>query len=183
MKLYIFRHGETFANVEKIVSDGYSSKVQLTDRGKEQALLLGNELQKLHLPIIYSSPYDRAHMTAQYVAQFNRTPINIMSDLHEFSFGIAEGKTEAEIYTKYNKEFTSILDVADEKTYQVRLPEGESKEEAVNRFSKAINYILANCPYDIAGVATHGHVMSLYYYHLYHELHSFKNCEYFVLDK
>lgn len=177
MKLYIFRHGETFANVDKLVSDGYSSIVQLTPLGKEQALELGKKLSPKKLPLIYSSPYDRARTTAEYVASFNQTPIEIINDLREFSFGITEGWTEEKTYKKYNFEFKSVLDVSDENTYNISLPEGESKQEALNRFLQALTFIKNNCPYEQVGVATHGHIMSLYYYHLYKQVHGFKNCE------
>lgn len=182
MRLYIFRHGETFANVEKLVSDGYGPKVQLTEKGKEQALLLGKELASVKLSLIFSSPYDRALQTAKTVAAPNQTPIKILDDLREFSFGIAEGHSEAETFAKYNREFNAVLNVGDEQTYDVCLPQGESKQEALKRFIKAISYIKENCSYENVGIATHGHVMSLYYYHLYHQVHGFKNCEYMIVE-
>ena len=168
MQLYIFRHGETFANVEKIVSDGYSDKVQLTEKGKQQALQLGAELAVQKLPLIYASPYDRARQTAELVASYHQTPIEILPDLHEFSFGITEGWTEEKTFAEYNVEFNAVLNVGDENTYQIRLPEGETKAEAVKRFENALKYIKSHCPFDRAGVATHGHIMSLFYYHIYH---------------
>ena len=105
MKLYLFRHGETFANKEILVADGYSSIAQLTDLGKEQALNLGRKLASKQLPIIYSSPFDRARQTAEYVASYNHTPIKILPDLREFSFGKAEGLSEEEAFQKYENEF------------------------------------------------------------------------------
>lgn len=176
MRLYIFRHGETFANVEKVVSDGHSHWVQLTDLGKQQAQNLARELAPLNLPIIYSSPYDRALNTAQIVAAPNKTPIEILDDLREFNFGVIEGKTEQEAFETYFQQFSDVLNVEDETSYQVRLPQGESKEDALARFLKALNFIKLNCPFDTAGVATHGHVMALFYFHLYHRIHKFENC-------
>ena len=182
MRLYIFRHGETFANVEKLVSDGHSPKVQLTPLGREQATKLGEELSPQNLPIIYASPYDRALQTAELVAAPHHTPITVLDDLREFSFGLTEGWSEAETFAKYNDEFNAVLNVGDEQTYQVRLPQGETKQEALQRFINVLEYIKQNCPYDKAGVATHGHIMSIYFYHLYHQVHGFKNCEYMILD-
>ena len=108
MQLYIFRHGETFANVEKIVSDGYSDKVQLTEKGKQQALQLGAELAVQKLPLIYVSPYDRARQTAELVASYHQTSIEILPDLHEFSFGVTEGWTEEKTFAEYQKFGTQI---------------------------------------------------------------------------
>lgn len=177
MKLYLFRHGETFANKEILVADGYSSIAQLTDLGKEQALNLGRKLASKQLPIIYSSPFDRARQTAEYVASYNHTPIKILPDLREFSFGKAEGLSEEEAFQKYENEFDAVLTVADTSSYQVRIPEGESKEEALARFLNALEIIKQDCKYEEVGVATHGHIMSLYYYNRYHRVHHFENCE------
>ena len=182
MKLYIFRHGETFANVEKVVSDGHSPVVQLTPLGKEQAQNLSRELAPVNLPLLYSSPYDRALETAKFVASAHQTPIEILDDLREFNFGVGEGKTEAEVCQLYSQQFSDVLNVGDEQTYDVHLPQGESKQEALRRFENALQYIKKNCPFPTAGVATHGHVMAIYYYHLYHQVHGFKNCEYMIID-
>lgn len=177
MKLYIFRHGETYANAEKLVADGHGPKAQLTELGRQQAMDLGKKLAPLHLPMIYSSPYDRALQTASYVAAPNQTPIKIVDGLHEFSFGKAEGLSEKETFDKYPREFQAVLDVSDESNMQTRMPGGENKEEALQRFIQALNLIAQNCSFPYVGVASHGHIMNLYHYHLYGREHPFANCE------
>lgn len=182
MKLYIFRHGQTFANASLYVQDGHEPLSQLNETGLMQAENLKNRLAQEKLPIIYASPFDRARQTGNIVAEANHSKVEIIDDLREFCFGAAEGLYETDVIQKYKYEFSSVLNVADEKTYDVRLPEGESKREALVRFEKALSYIKTNCPYEKAGVATHGHIMRLFYYNHYHHDYLFDNCEFFELE-
>ncbi len=182
MKLYIFRHGETFANVERMVQDAHGSKAQLTRNGEAQAQKLRDELEAVKLPLVYVSPMDRAKRTGEIVAEANKSKIVVLDDLREVDFGEAENKHEDDIFEIYGKKFQAILDVPDLTTYDVRLPGGETKQEALERFMEVLEFIKQDCRCDKAGVATHGHIMRLFYYHLYHVDHIFRNGEYFVID-
>ncbi len=182
MKLYIFRHGETFANVEKMVQDAHSAKAQLTPNGFAQAQKLRDELEKENLPLVYVSPMDRAKQTGEVVAEANNSKVVVLDDLREVGFGEAENKHEDDIFKKYGEEFQAILDVPDLMTYDVRLPGGETKREALERFIGVLDFIKQDCRCDKAGVATHGHIMRIFYYYLYHIDHEFRNGEYFVVN-
>lgn len=181
MKLYIFRHGETDANLHNIVQ-GAKDLTPLNATGLIQAAKLRDELAPLQLPIIYSSPLSRARQTAEIVASANQTPVKIVDGLHEQDFGIAEGLYESEVGHRWKKEFLANMDVTDEAGADLKIPEGESRREALERFKSAIAAIKADNPYEIAGVAAHGTVMRDFYYDLYQKPYIFKNCEYFVLE-
>lgn len=182
MKLYIFRHGETFANVENMVQDGHSSEAQLTAAGEKQAQNLRDELADEKLPVIYASPFDRAKRTGEIVAEANNSKLVILDELQEVGFGVAENKHETEVFKEYGSEFGALLNVADLTTYDVKIPGGESKREALQRFLEALDSIKQDCCCEKAGVATHGHLMRLLYFDLYHKDHIFKNGEYFVIE-
>ena len=83
---------------------------------------------------------------------------------------------------KYGYEFSSVCNVPDRNGFEVKMPNGESRREALERFKEALDFIRQDCCCDRAGVATHGHVMRIFYYDFFKEDRLFKNCEYFVLD-
>lgn len=64
---YVWRHGETNANCAKILSGGGDTQASLTEKGKQQAVLLANKILQLKLPLqaIYSSDLLRAMETSE----------------------------------------------------------------------------------------------------------------------
>ena len=97
-------------------------------------------------------------------------------------FGEAEGMYEADMIKKYGQElFEQLVNVPDSH-WNVKIPGGESKSEALERFKQALAYIKKNCRHYTAGVATHGHIMSLFWYDRFNEERGFNNCEYFELE-
>lgn len=75
--IYLIRHGETINNVENRA--GRPNDL-LTERGQEQARLLGRRLSQLPIEIILSSPYDRAKQSAEELAKLKHISIET-SDL------------------------------------------------------------------------------------------------------
>lgn len=181
MKLYIFRHGETFANANRLCQ-GVKDLYPLNDKGQKQAEALGQELAGLNLPVIYASPLSRAQQTAAFAAEPNHTPIVTLDGLKEHDFGIVEGWEESKILAQYKELFLGVLEADNPETFDWRMPEGESRREALERFCREIEYIKNNCPYEIAGVATHGSIMSTYYYDMFKTFRAFANCEYFTVE-
>lgn len=181
MKLYIFRHGQTDANVQGICQ-GLSGDYPLNANGIQQAKILGKELAMLKLPIIYASPQIRAHMTAQAVAEPNLTPIETIYDLHETIFGEGEGMLERDMYVKYKDIFQSQLNPEAPDFLTAKIPGGESIQDNFDRYDRVVEYIKNNCPYDIAGVASHGTFMTTIFYRLFGVNHELKNCEYFTVE-
>ncbi len=154
----------------------------LNDAGIQQAEKLGKELAMLKLPIIYASPQQRAQMTAQAVAKHNNTPIEIIDDLHETMFGKGEGMYEADMFKEYAPVFKSQLNPDAPDFLTAKIPGGESIQDNYDRFDRVVDYIRKNCPYDKAGVATHGTFMATIFFRLYGVFHEFTNCEYFIIE-
>lgn len=179
MKLYIFRHGETDGNVKRICQDG---SWPLNENGLKQAEGLRDILAGEKLPVVYASPFIRAHKTGEIVASASGAKVFTVDGLREFYFGDAENLHEDEVCKKYGYEFSSVCNVPDKNGFEVRMPNGESRREALERFKEALDFIRQDCCCDRAGVATHGHVMRIFYYDFFKEDRLFRNCEYFVLD-
>ena len=96
MKLYFSRHGESEANVQQIFwnqPEGYG----LTDKGREQAEALADNLAGVAFSTLYCSPVLRAVQTAEIVGhRLGLTPV-VADGLREWHTGILEGQG-------YNKE-------------------------------------------------------------------------------
>jgi uncharacterized phosphatase len=90
--LYLIRHGHTEMNEQGRFSG--QTETPLTDKGRAQALLAGEQAKGLDIDHIISSPLSRAHDTARIIAQtigYPEDTIELSDLLLERHFGSAEG--------------------------------------------------------------------------------------------
>ena len=90
LNIYLLRHGQTSWNAD---GNRYCGRTDLplTEKGLEQAFLVRSQLASISFQAIYSSPLERAYMTA-LVAGGDREVIKDQR-LIEADFGNWEGKT------------------------------------------------------------------------------------------
>lgn len=181
MLLYIFRHGQTEANVTGLIQ-GNVDLYGLNEVGRMEAERLSKELATAKLPVIYASPLSRAKETAEYVASSNGATIKIVEGLHEVDMGKAEGMYEEDAVEKFGDEIFAPFEVTIKETFDASIAGQESRKQSLERFVKAIEFIKQDCHHERAGVACHAMVMQYYYYHLFDVKRYFKNCEYFVIE-
>lgn len=81
--IYIIRHGESVANIgEK--TDSHDT-IPLSEKGKEQAKKLVNEI-KIAPNLIVISPYSRTKETAMpFIKKYKSVPVEVW-DVHEFTY-------------------------------------------------------------------------------------------------
>jgi probable phosphoglycerate mutase len=92
-RLWLARHGETaWSRTGKHTG---RTDIPLTDRGREQARLLGGRLAGERFVAVRSSPFSRARETLA-IARPGEEP-EIDEDLRERDYGVAEGRTTAEL--------------------------------------------------------------------------------------
>ncbi|MBY0121182.1 histidine phosphatase family protein [Bacillus sp. S/N-304-OC-R1] len=103
LKLYVIRHGETEWNTQKRSQGRLDSA--LTEKGKEDARLLGERLKETDFQRIISSPSTRTMETAMLVAGNHRTYIETDERLMEIHLGAWQGKVEADIEREYPEQF------------------------------------------------------------------------------
>ncbi|HEU4744820.1 MAG TPA: histidine phosphatase family protein [Anaerolineales bacterium] len=73
MRLCFVRHGESEANVLRVISNR-ESPFELTPPGRQQAGTLANQLRDIPVTTIFSSPILRARQTAEILARsFNQS--------------------------------------------------------------------------------------------------------------
>lgn len=174
VKVYFVRHGETFLNVECKLAG--QIETELTETGKKQADETGKKLFEMGVcpDVILCSPYKRAVKTAEFINHYLEAPIEYEEDLKEINFGICEGVHIDEVkkmvfnpphvcgeYIMHNGvELRKLHDSFDQKYNCISHPKGESKEQARNRFSKAISsYLDGHKNVETLLVVAHGSVM------------------------
>ena len=90
--LYFIRHGQSQANLDKIIATPDSP---LTALGVSQAKETANRLLSFSIDKIFSSPMARAKQTAEVIADsmgFDKSKIVTINELRERGFGELEGK-------------------------------------------------------------------------------------------
>ncbi len=146
---FIFiRHGEAENNTKNIINTDLTKLYRLTERGKKQ---IADQVNKINrVDAIYTSPFVRAKETAEIIAGklgFDKTKIKEDDRLRELDFGDLNGKPFAE-YLAYEEEYIS--------TYDAKLPNGESYNDAKKRFGEFIYEIDSKHRNEKILVSTHG---------------------------
>lgn len=149
-RLFLVRHGQTPANIDH-VWHGHTD-TPLTELGEEQRIKLGgyfhNYLSDVH--VIYSSPLQRARLTAESIAVPGGHQIKTDPRLMEFGAGDYEGKSFDELRNKLD----FIQRVRDDEHH--RAPGGESRYEVTQRFVTAVEEFRENHPGENIVVVAHG---------------------------
>jgi probable phosphoglycerate mutase len=142
-RLFLCRHGETEANVQKIYCGG-NRESPLNENGKNQAMLLGKTLKnyyKFQGKFIFSSARQRTQKTADIISKQFKPKLNKinMEGLRELELGEWCGKTAEEIMKIWPKEYEIWLKA--QLSPDFRFPGGESIKEATERIEKCFNLI------------------------------------------
>ncbi len=122
MRLYLVRHGESFANKEGIIQ-GHGDYI-LTELGCNQARKIAKRLKDEMFDFIYSSDLKRAKDTAEEIAKFHPSKVMFNEKLRERSMGIWEGLFWSDVG------FNSLVE-AD--VFEKKPPNGESRSEHAKR--------------------------------------------------
>lgn len=108
MDIYFLRHGETKWNTLGRIQGQKNTK--LSEKGIEQAKLTAEGMKDIPFDAIYSSPLERAYLTARIVRGERDIPIKLDERLKEIGFGADEGRYKSRIlgnpsYTRKQRYF------------------------------------------------------------------------------
>lgn len=160
MKLYFVRHGESEANILRVISNrGWIHP--LTEKGRQQARDLAVKLKTASITKIYTSPLQRAAQTAEILSQNLGVEFEITDALREFDCGIAEGRTDAEAWRLnawVNEEW------AVHHRWESRIEGGESFLDLRSRFLPLVNDLLQDHAHRPENFILIGH--GALYYHM-----------------
>lgn len=149
-RIYLVRHGETEWNAMARFQG--QTDVPLSDRGREQAQLLGKRLSLEKFEGIYASDLKRAFETAEIISYHHALEVVTFQELREINFGFWEGLTSNEI----KQSFTAEIKKWWEKPMSTRIPGGETLSEVVERSISTVKKIVATHPDGNVIIVTHG---------------------------
>lgn len=133
--LYLLRHGESKANVDRIFA---ARKIDppLTDRGIRQAIMQSEKLKEIEFSSIYASPFIRAQHTANIINTYHKLNIQTIDYLHEVDVGDldAEDQNDPEKWSTY----LDIISKWDQNLKHIAFPNGETLDDVERRLNAFI---------------------------------------------
>jgi broad specificity phosphatase PhoE len=120
IKLFVFRHAETFDNNHEIFSGWRDSK--LTLRGLEQAKEIAEQLKRRQIDYAFTSHLKRARKTLEIVLQGRpRVPVLMDDRLIERCYGLLQGRSKKRVANENPDWYAQV-----HRGYNFAPPEGES---------------------------------------------------------
>jgi 2,3-bisphosphoglycerate-dependent phosphoglycerate mutase len=130
--IIISRHGESTLNLEGRVNGDPSTPVPLTEQGREESRLLGQQLAHIPIEVCVHSRFERTDETARIALDGRNVPFVVEPLLDDIDVGELEGKT-LDDYRAW-KHAHSRSD---------SFPGGESLDDAARRYARAYRTVLA----------------------------------------
>ncbi len=138
MNLYFVRHGESVANVLRVISNR-GLEHGLTERGRRQALDLATSLRGFGASRVFTSPLLRAIETAEMLSEVLGIPHVVTDALREFDCGVAEGRTDAQAWALHREVMADWLQRGKP---AARIEQGESYFDIQERFVPFVDGLL-----------------------------------------
>jgi broad specificity phosphatase PhoE len=126
------RHAESLFNVAGVVNADPSLDRGLSETGKAEARVLGQQVSGLEIDLLVTSMFPRAQQTAAIALEGRSVPHVVMAGLDDVHIGDLEGKTLADYRTWKHSHGRGD-----------RFPGGESLDEAARRYANAFRTLLA----------------------------------------
>jgi broad specificity phosphatase PhoE len=89
-RLLMCRHAESEFNVTGIVNGDPTVRCALSERGREQARALGEELRSRRLDLCVTSEFERATQTAEIALAGRGVPVTVLPELNDPRLGVLE---------------------------------------------------------------------------------------------
>ncbi len=185
--LYIIRHGESIANLDKTTRATIPDhKITLSELGEQQCLELGRRLAEfIHEPItIWTSPYTRARQTTQLLSQ----GLSHLEILHRQDPRIRE-QDWGNFYTEL--EHTKMREGLDNHSrFFYRMPHGEAGTDVFDRVSGFLEMLIRENTSQTVLISTHGMTAMIFLkrllhwtYEEYEQTEWFHNCGFVQFER
>lgn len=156
--IYVVRHGETEANVKRILQ-GHSD-FPLTENGIKQAVEAGKKFKDINFEAAFSSDLFRAKRTAELILLEKKMAIITTQRLKERSFGRYEGKPFSEFGEELRNLFIKYETLSRHEKFKFKFTkEGESDEELALRMTTFLREIAIAYAGKTVLVVSHGGIM------------------------
>ena len=132
MRLYVIaRHGESTLNSQTRVNGDPAVPVRLTEKGRDEARLLGQQVAHVPFELCVHTPFGRTRETAEIALAGREVPFTEAPFLGDIRIGELEGKT-LEDYRAWKHAHTR----------RDAFPGGESLDDAARRYAEAYEQLL-----------------------------------------
>jgi broad specificity phosphatase PhoE len=128
-KLVLVRHGQTTANVDKLLDTALPGAA-LTEHGHEQARTYGASIASTPPSVLVSSRALRAVQTAEHIAAATSVTAVQLDGIHETQAGDWEGRGDDEAH----KAFTEVYGRWQSGDHDARVPGGDSGRSILDRY-------------------------------------------------
>lgn len=158
--IFIFRHGETFFNRDKIFT-GWKDSV-LTPKGVKQAKIIAAKLKNKRIDVAFQTRLSRSKQTLKEVLRFHPECGQVITDdrIIERSYGSLAGLHHESIIKKYGQKKFDLW----HRSFNIRPPKGESfadVETRVKSFIKDLILFVDNNNVNVA-ISAHGNSIRLF---------------------
>lgn len=136
--LFLLRHGESTANVEKIFAS-QRHDVPLSENGVRQAEIQAEKLKSVGFSAMYSSTMLRARQTSEIVSRFCGLEPEFTGALLEVDVGVLEGKTERD--GRHRALYERVVSSWDRGLSEVPFPNGESLRDVEKRLAEFLECV------------------------------------------
>jgi broad specificity phosphatase PhoE len=144
MELYVLaRHGESTLNSENRINGDPAVPVALTEKGRDEAGLLGQQIAHVRLDVCICTRFTRTRETAEIALRGRDVPIEIEPLLDDIDVGDLEGLS-IEHYRAWKREHTR----------RDPFPGGESLDAAARRYAHAFRNLVGRAETSVL-VVTH----------------------------
>jgi broad specificity phosphatase PhoE len=129
--VFLARHAESTLNLERRVNGDPSVAVPLTDKGRDEARLLGAQLANVELDLCVHTRFPRTKETAELAVAGRGVPVQVEPRLDDINIGDLDG-SPIEQYREVKRE------VGRKRPF----PGGESLDDAARRYAAAYGDLL-----------------------------------------
>jgi broad specificity phosphatase PhoE len=132
VELYILtRHAQSTLNFENRINGDPTVPVALTDEGREEARLLGEQIRQIVIDLCVHTRFERTRETAAIALKGRQVPFEVEPLLDDIDVGELEGRT-LDDYRAWKREHTR----------GDRFPGGESLDDAARRYARAFRKLI-----------------------------------------
>lgn len=135
-KIIIVRHGESSGNLEQRVRG--RTEFPLNENGLAQARAAAAALKNERIECVYSSPLERALVTARIIAESGGFPVRADERFNNMNYGVWEGRKKDDL----ERDFPNEWRIWATRPEELRLPGAESFDEARDRSVAALNELV-----------------------------------------
>jgi broad specificity phosphatase PhoE len=157
----------------------------LNSNGIRQAESLAEDLQKSAPDVVFSSDLVRAYQTSKIIAARLNLPVFTSCGLREVDVGAAEGLGYEQTVERFGHEAIARWRSLQPAELSFAFPEGETKQEALERAKKVIVDFLQGRGEERVAIVSHGMLIRTFLHHLFPHLDMpsvLSNCGYVTVD-